>query len=70
MRENVLGSEPDIALFVDDNNPLKYYEKIACQANNSLNKKDEDLEKITLVKINELGKGAFGYVYKCKSKIT
>lgn len=38
MRENVLDNEPDIALFVNDNNPLEYYEKIACQANNSLNK--------------------------------
>ena len=28
MRENVLNFEPEIALFVDDNNPLKYYEEI------------------------------------------
>ena len=37
MRENVLNFEPEIALFVDDNNPLKYYEEIIDFSKNHLN---------------------------------
>jgi release factor glutamine methyltransferase len=37
MRENVLNYEPEIALIVDDNNPLKYYEKIIDFSKNHLN---------------------------------
>lgn len=37
IRENVLNFEPEIALFVDDNNPLKYYEEIIDFSKNHLN---------------------------------
>jgi release factor glutamine methyltransferase len=37
MRENVLRFEPEIALFVDDENPLVFYETIARLARLSLN---------------------------------
>ena len=37
MKQNVLNFEPEIALFVDDNNPLKYYEEIIDFSKNHLN---------------------------------
>lgn len=36
MRENVLGYEPSVALFVPDDNPLIFYEKIASDAAETL----------------------------------
>ena len=38
MKKNVLDFEPDLALFVDDNEPLKYYESIIKFSRNYLNK--------------------------------
>ena len=38
MSENILNFEPEIALFVDDSNHLKYYEKIIDFSKNHLNK--------------------------------
>ena len=38
MRVNVTQYEPDMALFVDDNNPLLFYEAIACYAKKHLRK--------------------------------
>lgn len=37
MEENVLGYEPDLALFVEDENPLLFYQKILEQAYVNLN---------------------------------
>ena len=36
MHQNILDHEPDIALFVDDKDPLMYYNRIADQAKDSL----------------------------------
>lgn len=38
MQENVLKNEPHIALFVEDNNPLLFYDKISDLAKNYLSK--------------------------------
>lgn len=38
MRVNVTQYEPEMALFVDDNNPLLFYEAIACYAKKHLRK--------------------------------
>ncbi|MCM2302106.1 MAG: peptide chain release factor N(5)-glutamine methyltransferase, partial [Flavobacteriaceae bacterium] len=38
MKKNVLDFEPEIALFVDDENPLIFYDKIASLAKNHLTK--------------------------------
>ncbi|MDO9261195.1 MAG: peptide chain release factor N(5)-glutamine methyltransferase [Flavobacteriaceae bacterium] len=38
MKKNVLANEPEIALFVDDENPLLFYDKIASLAKNHLTK--------------------------------
>jgi release factor glutamine methyltransferase len=38
MQENVLKNEPHLALFVEDNNPLLFYDKIADLARNHLTK--------------------------------
>ena len=68
MRENVLNFEPEIALFVDDNNPLKYYEKIIDFSKNHLNengqiffeindKKSKDFKNI--LKLNNEHKSVF-----------
>ena len=38
MKKNVLANEPEIALFVDDENPLLFYDKIALLAKNHLTK--------------------------------
>lgn len=38
MKNNVLQNEPDLALFVDDNDPLIFYDKIAGLAKQHLNK--------------------------------
>lgn len=38
MEKNVLDNEPHLALFVDDNNPLLFYDKIADLAKNNLPK--------------------------------
>lgn len=48
MNKNVLDYEPDIALFVDDNTPLLFYEKIGEYAINSLK-----LGGLLLFEINE-----------------
>lgn len=48
MRTNVLDYEPDLALFVDDKNPLIYYEAIAKFAKNFLTQKGK-----LYVEINE-----------------
>ena len=37
IKQNVLDFEPDLALFVDDVNPLKYYESILNFSSNNLN---------------------------------
>ncbi len=37
MKQNVLGFEPDLALFVNDITPLKFYEHIVRFSNNQLN---------------------------------
>ena len=37
MKKNVLDFEPELALFVDDENPLKYYEYILKISLNNLN---------------------------------
>lgn len=37
MKANVLNNEPSLALFVSDNDPLLFYEKIAILANEKLN---------------------------------
>ena len=37
MQENVLDYEPELALFVEDKNPLIFYKKIASLAINFLN---------------------------------
>jgi len=39
MKQNVLGFEPDLALFVNDITPLKFYEHIVRFSNNQLNSK-------------------------------
>ena len=39
MKQNVLGFEPDLALFVEDINPVIYYEAISWFSKNYLNKK-------------------------------
>ena len=68
MRENVLNFEPEIALFVDDNNPLKYYEKIIDFSKNHLkengqiffeinDKKSKDFKNI--LKLNNEHKSVF-----------
>lgn len=41
IKANVLENEPHLALFVDDNNPLLFYDKIADFAKNSLTKNGE-----------------------------
>ncbi|GGK57974.1 MULTISPECIES: peptide chain release factor N(5)-glutamine methyltransferase [Flavobacteriaceae] len=38
MQKNVLNNEPHVALFVEDNNPLLFYDKISDLANNYLSK--------------------------------
>ena len=37
MHKNILDNEPELALFVDDNQPLLYYNRIADQARRYLN---------------------------------
>ena len=39
MKKNVLDFEPGLALFVENNNPLKYYRSILKFASNSLHNK-------------------------------
>ena len=41
IKNNVLNNEPHLALFVENNNPLLFYDRIAALAKNSL--KDEGL---------------------------
>ena len=39
MKQNVLNFEPNLALFVEDENPLKYYESVMNFSSNNLNLK-------------------------------
>ena len=41
IKNNVLENEPHLALFVDDNNPLLFYDKIADFAKDNLTKNGE-----------------------------
>ncbi|NVK53749.1 MAG: peptide chain release factor N(5)-glutamine methyltransferase [Flavobacteriaceae bacterium] len=62
IKPNVLENEPHLALFVDDNNPLLFYKKIAELAKNHLTTNgklffeiNQYLGKETLAMLNEVG---------------
>ena len=83
IKNNVLKNEPHLALFVDDNNPLIFYTKIAYLAKNHLNKNgllffeiNQYLGKDTLevlklkgFKTNEIRKDLFNNDRMIKSSI-
>lgn len=59
MRKNVIDYEPDIALFVPDSDPLRFYEAIAVIARKLLNP-----EGVGLVEINEFNGELTAQVFK------
>ncbi|HET6244278.1 MAG: peptide chain release factor N(5)-glutamine methyltransferase [Bacteroidetes bacterium] len=54
MHNNVLSYEPHLALFIEDNDPLKFYKAIAKWALNHLNKKGKLYFEINELKSSEL----------------
>ena len=64
MKKNVLDFEPEIALFVDDSDPLKYYEFIINFSSNNLNLKGRIYFEINENYKYELNMIAQKYEYK------
>ena len=64
MKKNVLGFEPELALFVDDITPLKYYESMINFSLNNLNSQGEIFFEINENYKYELNKLAQNYKYK------
>ena len=63
MKQNVLKHEPDIALFVDNSEPLKYYESIINLSSDNLNSKGLIFFEINENYKHELNKLAQNYEY-------
>ena len=63
IKQNVLNFEPEIALFVDDNKPLKYYKSIINFTLNSLNTQGQIFFETNENYKNELNKLAQNYEY-------
>ena len=64
MKQNVLNNEPEIALFVDDINALKYYESIIKLSLNNLNSQGQIFFEINENYKYELNMIAQKYEYK------
>lgn len=64
MKKNVIDFEPEIALFVDDENPLIFYDKIASLAKNHLNKHGQLYFEINQYLGNEMIKLLKKYDFK------
>ena len=63
MKQNVLNYEPEIALFVDDNNALKYYESVIKFSLNNLNSQGQIFFETNENYKDELNKLAQNYEY-------
>ena len=63
MKKNVLGFEPELALFVDDITPLKYYESIINFSLNNLNSQGQVFFETNENYKHELNKLAQNYEY-------
>ena len=63
MKQNVLNYEPEIALFVDDNNALKYYESVIKFSLNNLNPQGQIFFETNENYKDELNKLAQNYEY-------
>ena len=63
MKQNVLKHEPHIALFVDDSEPLKYYESIINLSSENLNPKGLIFFEINENYKHQLNKLAQNYEY-------
>ena len=63
MKQNVLDFEPELALFVDDFNPLKYYESIINFSSDNLNPFGQIFFEINENYKHELNKLAQNYEY-------
>ena len=63
MKQNVLNYEPEIALFVEDNNALKYYESVIKFSLNNLNSQGQIFFETNENYKDELNKLAQNYEY-------
>ena len=63
MNQNILGFEPEIALFVDDINALKYYESVIKFSLNNLNSQGRIFFETNENYKHELNKLAQNYEY-------
>ena len=63
MKKNVLDYEPELALFVDDISPLKYYESVANFSSNNLNSLGQIFFEINENYKHELNKLTQNYEY-------
>ena len=63
MKQNVLDFEPELALYVDDNKPLKYHESVANFSSNNLNSIGQIFFEINENYKHELNKLAQNYEY-------
>ena len=63
MKQNVLGFEPELALFVDDIIPLKYYESVINFSLNNLNSQGQIFFETNENYKDELNKLAQNYEY-------
>ena len=63
MKKNVLDYEPELALFVDDISPLKYYESVVNFSSNNLNSIGQIFFEINENYKHELNKLAQNYEY-------
>ena len=63
MKQNVLNYEPEIALFVDDINALKYYESVIKFSLNNLNPQGQIFFETNENYKDELNKLAQNYEY-------
>ncbi|MDP3352464.1 MAG: peptide chain release factor N(5)-glutamine methyltransferase [Flavobacteriaceae bacterium] len=64
IKKNVLANEPEIALFVDDENPLIFYDKIASLAKNHLTKNGQLYFEINQYLGNEMIQLLKNYQFK------